>query len=169
MDLKTLTLAFAFAGIATAAHAQVIPSNTAQMAEATSKELMSKRTGELVTCATDLAKDGEIIQVANQNGQKIFSQDGDQITFSISDADPKLEVLIKYYRSDIEDDGLPEKRIEVLINNVSKQTQEDYLSSKLKSFLYITETDGVYNYKQENSNDSYQFEFDAINVECSVE
>ncbi len=75
--------------------------------------------------------------------------------------DHQYEVLVQYYRSEIEDDGTVHERIEVAINDIKNEIQEDYISSKVKSLLYVTSLSGSY-----YDNTGMKMPFDALTIEC---
>ncbi|NCN41155.1 hypothetical protein GW916_07880 [bacterium] len=169
MELKALVFMLVASGITLAARAQVMPSNTVQLAEKTSENLAESKLSQKVVCSLDLSKDWEFIQDSNRNDEKPFGKVGDKIVLTIENSDPKIEVLVKYKEEKSDEASLPEKKFEVTINNKTSGLQENYLTSKLKDFLYITQVKGLYNLPSETSQSSEGLSFDAVHVSCSVE
>lgn len=128
----------------------------ANPAQPSSAEAMSRT----LTCQIEAGYEGQIIEDSRVIASMTLNEDGQEIRAGIFGTDPQYEVLIQYYLSEMEDDKAPHERIEVAINDTKKGVQEDYISSKLKSMMYISALEGSYDRQ------GRQQKFDTITIEC---
>lgn len=114
-----------------------------------------------LNCIVEAAYQGEILPETSLNGSMILKEDGESIRINLFGNDPQFEVLVQYYRSEMEDDGSIHERIEIAIADLKKDIQEDYISSKVKSLMFVTSLSGSY-----YDNSGAQKTFDTVMVEC---
>lgn len=125
------------------------------------EEIREIKPATTLTCTVDAVANGEILQDASFTGSMLLQEDGQFIHTNLLGDDPQYEVLVQYYRSEMEDDGSIHERIEVAISDLKKDIQEDYISSKVKSLMFVSALPGTYTDSQGNKK-----LFDTVIVEC---
>jgi hypothetical protein len=116
------------------------------------------------TCEMEVGLQGQVLEETTMSATLLLEKDGDSMTMRLPQSDATFEVLVQYYRSDKEDDGTANERIQIGINNLQTNEQEDYISSKIKPLLHVTELAGSF----KNAQDRVQ-KFDSITVQCYPE
>lgn len=114
-----------------------------------------------LNCMVEAAYKGQIIPESSLTGSMALKEDGESIRVNLYGNDPQYEVMVQYYRSETEDDGSVHERIEIAIADLKKDIQEDYISSKVKSLMFVTALDGTY-----VDNSGGQKPFDTLMIEC---
>lgn len=131
--------------------------NPANLARSFEKPLPKK-----FECIVDAYNMGQVIPDATLRQMMVLQEDGDSMTFNLYGQKPNFEVFVQYYKSEIEDDHLALERVQIAINDLKKDTQEDYISSSLKKMMYMVELDGVY-----TDLNGANIPFQTVSVECS--
>lgn len=128
-----------------------------QFAFSNTNEVGEIKPAKTLTCTVDAVSNDEILPDISFTGRMLLEEDGQSIQTNLS----QYEVLIQYYRSEMEDDGSIHERIELAISDTHNDVQEDYLSSKVKSLMYVSALPGTHTDHQGNKKP-----FDTIIIEC---
>lgn len=126
---------------------------------APSGDLISPR---VLSCMVDIAANGSPVTEASQTQTMELKKDGQSMTFKLFGDQAEYEILVQYYRSEIEEGQQSvHERIEIAVNDLKKNIQEDYVSSKVKSILFMSELSGTYVDSKKTP-----VAYDALSIEC---
>lgn len=114
------------------------------------------------TCEMEVGREGQVLQETTMSATLLLDQDGDAMTMKLAQTDATFEVLVQFYKSVIEDNGIANQRVQIAVNNLKTGEQEDYISTKIKPLLYVTELNGTF--KDQNNNVQ---NFDSLTLQCA--